>query len=115
MACRRISSCRAIVLSRKLSTSHLSSDQTKTLWAFLGVALGAVVTLISALLTEQHNRRTDALAREAEERLRLTALQQQALAREAEERLRIDTVAKFFNSSPLKAAATRNEPAWRGL
>lgn len=51
------------------SGKALTNDQLKSVWAFLGVALGAAVTLIGTLLTEQHNRRT-------------------------EKRLKIDTVAK---------------------
>jgi hypothetical protein len=57
-----------------LSGKPLTGEQAKNLWAFLGVALGAVVTLIAALLTEQHNRRTDTLASEAEHRQRIDTL-----------------------------------------
>src|SRR5262245_43199661 len=61
----------AILLLVKMnffSTKTLTDEQVKTVWAFLGVALGAVVTLIGTLLTEQHNRRTNLLARQAERR-----------------------------------------------
>lgn len=63
----------AVLLAKSgvLSARSLTDSQAKSLWAFLGVAFGAVVTLIGALLTEQHNRRTDTLAREAENRLRI--------------------------------------------
>jgi hypothetical protein len=87
----------AILLLVKMdffSTDALTNEQLKSVWAFLGVALGAVVTLIGTLLTEQHNRRTAALTREAGERERLAKVQQQALAEQAEKRLTIDTVAK---------------------
>jgi hypothetical protein len=88
----------AILLTKShvLSTKNLTSNQTKSLWAFLGVALGAVVTLISALLTEQHNRRTDALTWETAQREHTARKQQQALAHDAERRLKIDTVAKVL-------------------
>lgn len=63
----------AVLLAKSgvLSTRSLTDAQAKGLWAFLGVAFGAVVTLIGALLTEQHNRRIATLAREAENRLRI--------------------------------------------
>jgi hypothetical protein len=63
----------AVLLAKSglLSTRSLTDAQAKSVWAFLGVAFAAVVTLIGALLTEQHNRRTDTLAREAENRLRI--------------------------------------------
>ena len=76
------------------STDSLTDTQLKSVWAFLGVALGAVITLIGTLLTEQHNRRTEALTREAAEREALAKAEQQALAAQAERRLAIDTVAK---------------------
>jgi hypothetical protein len=53
------------------STGKLSDEETKSIWAFLGVAIAAVVSLIAALLTEQHNRRSAALAEEAEQRLKI--------------------------------------------
>ena len=53
------------------SEKALTDEQSKAVWTFVGVSLGAVVTLIGTLLAEQHNRRTAALEREAETRLRL--------------------------------------------
>jgi hypothetical protein len=76
------------------STDPLTNEQLKAVWAFVGVALGAVVTLIGTLLTEQHNRRTEAITREAAERERLARAEQHVLAAQAEKRLTIDTVAK---------------------
>jgi hypothetical protein len=87
----------AILLLVKMnffSTDPLTDEQLKSVWAFLGVALGAVVTLIGTLLTEQHNRRTAAITREAGERERLAKAEQQVLAEQAERRLTIDTVSK---------------------
>ena len=52
----------------------LTDEQSKAVWTFVGVSLGAVVTLIGTLLAEQHNRRTDALEREAETRLKLDTI-----------------------------------------
>src|SRR3954447_12259621 len=37
-----------------------SNETLKAVWAFIGVALGAEITLFGALLTEQNNRRTAA-------------------------------------------------------
>lgn len=53
------------------SSKELTDEQAKAVWTFVGVSLGAVVTLIGTLLAEQHNRRTAALEREAEKRLTL--------------------------------------------
>jgi hypothetical protein len=78
------------------SRGQLSDEEAKSVWAFLGVAFGAVVTLIGALLTEQHSRRTAAITREAAERSQLAETNQQRLAEEAEKRLVIDTVAKVL-------------------
>jgi hypothetical protein len=74
----------------------LEDEQLKSLWAFLGVALGAVVTLIGTLLTEQHNRRTAALTREAGERENLARQAQDELGKQSEKRLTLDTVAKLL-------------------
>jgi len=93
-----------LVKADVLSSSRLSDEQSKSLWAFLGVALGAVVTLIGALLTEQHNRRTAALTREANDREQMAREKQQALARETEERLLIDTVAKVLELITVEGA-----------
>ena len=78
------------------SGQPLTDEEIKSLWAFLGVALGAVVTLIGTLLTEQHNRRTAVLTREAGERERLAKQAQQILDNQAEKRLTLDTVAKLL-------------------
>jgi hypothetical protein len=78
------------------SGGALNDEEVKSLWAFVGVALGAVVTLIGALLTDQHNRRTEALTREAAERESLARKAQEALDRQAEKRLSLDTVAKLL-------------------
>jgi hypothetical protein len=88
----------AILLVRmRLITSGAPTDtELKALWAFMGVAFGAVVTLIGTLLTEQHNRRTHALAREAAQREELARERQQKLAEESENRLTLDTVAKLL-------------------
>jgi hypothetical protein len=85
-----------LVKSHVLSAKSLTDAQTKNLWTFLGVAFGAVVTLIGALLTEQHNRRTDALTRQTADREQVAREQQQLLARETEDRLKIDTVTKVL-------------------
>jgi hypothetical protein len=85
-----------VVRSGFFSSGPLSEDQTSSVWAFLGVSLGAVVTMIGALLAEQNNRRTQALTREAAQREALAKQQQQKLAEEAEERLGIDSVAKIL-------------------
>jgi hypothetical protein len=47
----------------------LPEEGMKALWAFLGVALGAVATIIGTLLTDQASRRSEAIARETEDRL----------------------------------------------
>ena len=85
-----------LVRSGIFSAKKLTDEQTKSLWAFLGVAMGAAVTLLGSLLTEQNNRRTSALTREAGEREQLAREKQQALAQEAEERLITDTVARIL-------------------
>ena len=85
-----------LVRSGIFSARKLTDEQTKSLWAFLGVAMGAAVTLLGSLLTEQNNRRTSALTREAGEREQLAREKQQALAQEAEERLITDTVARIL-------------------
>jgi hypothetical protein len=74
----------------------LKDEHVKALWAFLGVALGAAVTLIGALLAEQHNRRTAALTAEANTREALEKDREDARAKQAEERQHIDTVAKIL-------------------
>lgn len=53
------------------SDKPMNDEQTKAVWTFVGVSLGAVVTLIGTLLAEQHNRRTAVLERQAEKRLTL--------------------------------------------
>jgi hypothetical protein len=53
------------------SEKALTDEQSKAVWTFVGVSLGAVVTLIGTLLAEQHNPRTAAIEREAETRLKL--------------------------------------------
>jgi hypothetical protein len=85
-----------LIRSRFFSSSTLSDEQLKALWVFLGVALGSATTLVGALLTEQNNRRTLAIAREAGQREQLAKERQQSLAEETEERLVIDTVAKVL-------------------
>ena len=88
----------AVLLAKShvLSARSLTDEQTKSLWAFLGVAFGAVVTLIGALLTEQHNRRTDALTQQTVDREQAAREQQQRLADETEYRLKIDTITKVL-------------------
>jgi UPF0716 family protein affecting phage T7 exclusion len=78
------------------SGSKPTDQEIKSIWAFVGVALGAVVTLIGALLTEQHNRRTVALTREAAEREKLARDAQQALDAQTQQRLSLDTVGKLL-------------------
>jgi hypothetical protein len=73
-----------------------TDNEVKSVWAFVGVALGAVVTLIGALLTEQHNRRTVALTREAAERETLAKEAQEALDKHAQKRLSLDTVGRLL-------------------
>jgi hypothetical protein len=85
-----------LVRSGIFTARKLTDEQTKSLWAFLGVAMGAAVTLLGSLLTEQGNRRTSALTREAGEREQVARDKQQALAQEAEERLITDTVARIL-------------------
>jgi hypothetical protein len=53
------------------TSEPLGDEKIKSLWAFLGVALGAVATIVAALLTEQHNRRADRISSQAENRLTL--------------------------------------------
>lgn len=71
------------------SQKPLGDEQLKSLWAFLGVALGAAATLIGALLTEQNNRRSGL-------REELARLQQRNQSRETEDRLTLDTRAKVL-------------------
>jgi hypothetical protein len=85
-----------LLRSHVLSSKSLTDEQTKSLWTFLGVAFAAVATLIGALLTEQHNRRTDALTQQAVDREQIARQQQQMLARDTENRLKIDTVTKVL-------------------
>ncbi|MDD7942876.1 hypothetical protein PHK61_31135 [Actinomycetospora lutea] len=69
------------------SSAPLTDAQLKSLWAFLGVALGSVATLIGTLLTDQNNRRKatlDSLALE----------QQKQQGKEAERRLTLDARTK---------------------
>jgi hypothetical protein len=79
-----------------LSSTGLTGDQATDVWALLGVALGAVVTLIGTLLIEQHNRRTTALAHEAAVREQLARESKVVLDRAAEDRLTIDVVARVL-------------------
>nr|WP_221377359.1 hypothetical protein [Actinoplanes polyasparticus] len=73
------------------SSEPLTAETIKALWAFLGVALGAVATLIGTLLTEQNNRRSARLARESALRESLALLQRVKENRDAEARLTLDT------------------------
>lgn len=57
-----------------LSSRTLTDPQSKSLWAFLGVALSALVALIGTLLTAQHNLKQIALAKESENRLTLDTI-----------------------------------------
>jgi hypothetical protein len=68
----------------------------KALWTFLGVALGAVATIIGALLTEQNSRRADVRAAEVSRRDDLALKQQEAQSREAETRLTLETRARVL-------------------
>jgi hypothetical protein len=79
-----------------LSTSSLTGGQAKDVWAFVGVALGAIAALIGALLTDQHKRRTNAVTHEAAERERLARAAADALGQETEERCTIDLVARVL-------------------
>ncbi|WP_139245888.1 hypothetical protein [Geodermatophilus amargosae] len=85
-----------LVRMQFFSNAAPTNQQINSIWAFLGVALGAVVTLIGALLTDQHNRRTTALAREAAHRQQLDKEHEHNLATQAEKRLALDTVAKLL-------------------
>jgi hypothetical protein len=71
------------------SPDKITGEQEKYLWPFLGVAFGVVATLVGALVTNEHNRRTHLLAERSK-------LQEQQLARETAERLKIDTVTKVL-------------------
>lgn len=71
-------------------------EQLKNLWGFIGVAIGALVTLIGTLLTDQHNRRTSAIARESESRAKLAQEHQEKLDALSEQRLSLDTVTKLL-------------------
>ncbi|MGE5827344.1 MAG: hypothetical protein ACM30G_03145 [Micromonosporaceae bacterium] len=83
-----------LIKTDPFSGGDLSDDENKSLWAFLGVALGAAVTLIGTLLADQNNRRTAALAREAAEREEVGKRREEALKVDAEKRLKLDTVVK---------------------
>jgi hypothetical protein len=78
------------------SSQDLTDEEIKSVWAFLGVALGAVVTLIGTLLTEQNNRRTAALTAAAAEREQRAREAQHVLDTQAEKRLSLDTVTKLL-------------------
>jgi hypothetical protein len=82
----------AFFLLRKtnlFSAEPLTKDEISSLWAFLGVALGVIATLIGTLLAEQNNRRTAALAVEA-------ASREDRARKEDEKRLSLDLVAKIL-------------------
>jgi hypothetical protein len=85
-----------VVKLHLLSTSSLTGDQAKDVWAFLGVAFGSIVALISTLLIEQHDRRTAALIHEAAEREHLARQKQETEDKEAGERLTTDVVARML-------------------
>lgn len=52
----------------------LSSQQVAAVWAFVGTSFAAGVSLLGLLLTYLHNERTDVLAKDAEDRLRLESV-----------------------------------------
>ena len=81
----------------------LKADQAKNVWTFLGVALGAAVTLLGTLLTAQHQRRSTELARQVaadEARARGTEARARStevvLAAQAERRLQVEGAAKML-------------------
>lgn len=74
----------------------LTDEKIKSLWAFLGVALGAAATVIGALLTDQNSRRSATLAKEAEERAKRALDQQIAQDHETATRLTLDTRARVL-------------------
>jgi hypothetical protein len=76
------------------SGEGLNDEQFKSLWAFLGVALGAAATIVGTLLTEQNNRRANALAWEVENREQRALDQQKTQNDEAEIRLTLETRTK---------------------
>lgn len=76
------------------SDASLNDEQFKSLWAFLGVTLGTVATLIGALLTYQNQRRVNSLATEAERRQKIGLLEQTSLNKQAEQRLTLETRVK---------------------
>jgi hypothetical protein len=78
------------------SDDPLADEGLKALWAFLGVALGAVATILGTLLTYQAGRRSEALARETEQRLTLEGKRSARLADETEQRLKLDLRAKVL-------------------
>ena len=78
----------------------LTDEEIKSLWAFVGVSLGAAVTLIGTLLTEQHNRATEALAHESAMREAREMAHANTIREQAEQRLTLDSVAKVLELIP---------------
>ncbi|WP_315095995.1 hypothetical protein [uncultured Cellulomonas sp.] len=78
-----------LVRTDVFASGPLDDEQVKSLWAFLGVALGAVATTIGALLTAQSQRRAQAAA----ELDRAATERQNA---ETENRLTLDTTARVL-------------------
>jgi hypothetical protein len=87
---------RLLISSGFFSGTAPTDAQRTSLWGFLGVALGAAATLLGALLTDQHNRRTHALAQEAEHRARTAQQHQRELDKQSANRLALDTVSQLL-------------------
>lgn len=109
-----------LIKSEIFTMTPLTDEQAKSVWAFLGVSLGAAVTLIGSLLTEMAGRRSDALARVAERRAQDTAEQELQLAKENAQRLAMDTVSRVLElttepgSRARSAGALATLIAWQG-
>jgi hypothetical protein len=93
-----------LIKSKILSSDRLTATQTESVWAFLGVSLGAIVTLIGMLLTEQQHRRTVLMQAESALRERQSQEAQADLARQSEKRLTVDLVAKVLELITIEGA-----------
>ena len=78
----------------KFNGGSLDGEQVKAVWAFIGAAFAAGVSLLGLLLGYIHNSRTHQLARESELRIRLESERTHQLSEESEGRLRLESVVK---------------------
>lgn len=74
----------------------LGADQAKNVWAFLGAAIGALVTLIATLLTAQNQRAQKVAAVEQDRAKNEAEKQERRLKEQAERRLQMDTVGRML-------------------